>query len=171
MYCYQCFVFKTTPGFGPFPLLNKQVQRPISCSRMPLLWYIWLFKRCHRIYKSFNFPTRLLPITRLLFPNLIFCLPSVLPTLVVDIFVWVWCIHHRAQWYIWCLTWPSVLKYWEEAASTREWRWTAPPSSRWTTRSRPGWSVVLTRWLLSSRAEHSMLGCLVQRRQYWVGDN
>ena len=62
------------------------------------------------------------------------------------------------------LTFPRLLKYCEEAASTREWRWTTEPSSRWQTRSRKGSSA--ERSLALSKAAQSMLGWRVQRRQY-----
>ena len=67
------------------------------------------------------------------------------------------------------LTFPRLLKYCEEAASTREWRWTTEPSSRWQTRSRKGSSA--ERSLALSKAAQSMLGWRVQRRQYWRETN
>ena len=63
------------------------------------------------------------------------------------------------------LTLPRLLKYWEDAASTREWRWISEPSSRWKIRSRKGSSA--ERSLELSKAAQSMFGWRVHRRQYY----
>ena len=61
-------------------------------------------------------------------------------------------------------TCPSAWKCSEAAASTREWRASCSPLSRWTVRSHKG-STCSPGPARPSSAPHSMAGCRVHRKQ------